>query len=232
MTTHRTEHVALFDIELAEQNPKRHELDRIKRSIQQFGYVAPAIRDERTGRLVAGNGRTAALREMHDAGPGPADKQWPPRGVRVDDDGAWLVPVTCGWSSANDTEASAYLVADNRHTELGGWDNTELADMLQGIRDNDGDGGMTLLHAAGYTDDELADLVKLMEPIDLDSLGDDLGDPDPADMWPTVSIKKVPPHVAASWRSHLDTFGGSEVEAFAALLEVDPETPPVSDWKP
>jgi hypothetical protein len=152
----------------------------------------------------------------------------PPTGIRVDPLGDWLAPVTCGWSSANDQEAAAYLVADNRHTELGGWDNPELVDMLSGLNDYD----PSLLDAAGYSAGELADMLKLAEPIDLDALGGELGDPDPVDMWPNISIKKVPPHVAASWRSHLDTYSGSEVEAFAALLEVDPETPAVSDWTP
>lgn len=150
--THRIEQLPLGAIRLAAKNPKRHDLDKIKASIRRFGLAAPALRDERTGKLVAGHGRTIALREMQATGRTPADKVWPPTGVTVAADGEWLVPVACGWASLNDSEASAYLVADNRHVELGGWDGTELADLMRGV-DTD------LAVAAGFTGDDLAGIM-------------------------------------------------------------------------
>ena len=148
-TDRRIEYLPLDDIVGAERNPKRHFADGLTASIGRFGYASPALRDERTGRLVVGHGRTEALRAMRDAG------DTPPSGVTVDDAGRWLVPVVCGWASRSDAEAEAYLVADNRHTELGGWDNQELAALLQDVQAFDPE----LLDVAGF---DLADLEELL----------------------------------------------------------------------
>jgi hypothetical protein len=71
-------------------------------------------------------------------------------------------------------------------------------------------------------------MLKANAPADLDALAAELGEPDPADMWPSIRLR-IPPHVAAAWGAYLDTHGGRETEAFAALLGVDPEAP-VTDW--
>lgn len=143
----RIEYIPLDDVAPATRNPKRHRTEALTASVNRFGFVAPALRDERTGRLVAGHGRTQALRTLRDAGATPPD------GVQVDGDGRWLVPIIVGWSSRSDAEADAYLVADNRHTELGGWDSAELVDLLGGLGDEE------LLAATGYTDDDLTALL-------------------------------------------------------------------------
>lgn len=133
----------------AARNPKGHDLPGIQKSIARFGFVAPAVMDERTGRLVAGNGRTAALQAMRDAG------QSPPAGVQLDADGRWLVPLLVGWSSRSDAEAEAYLVADNQWTVVGGWDNTALAALLDDISTVDGE----LLELTGFSEDELVKML-------------------------------------------------------------------------
>jgi len=150
----------------APNNPKQHRTDLVQRSISRFGYVAPAIIDERTGRLVVGHGRTEALLALRDQGDSP------PEGVRQADDGTWLVPVLRGWSSRSDEEAAAYLIADNRHTELGGWDNDALAKLLDDIGDPD------LVDLTGWDLEELAGL------LDTDEEMPDEGDADsePTDM--------------------------------------------------
>lgn len=142
-STHRIELLPLGSIQLAASNPKRHDLERIKASLRRFGVAAPALRDERTGTLVAGHGRTIALRELKAAGRTEADKVWPPTGVTLAADGEWLVPVACGWASLNDAEAQAYLVTDNRHVELGGWDNDALSSIMQFV-------GTDLADVAGF----------------------------------------------------------------------------------
>ncbi len=147
-------YVRLDDIREAPLNPKEHDLEAIRSSIEKFGYVTPGLLDERTGRLIAGHGRTIALRAMHYA------QDTPPAGVRLDNDGAWMVPVITGWASRNDAEAAAYLVIDNHHPTLGGWDEPGLAELLEGIRDTDPD----LLDLTGFDDDEIAQL--LGEPTD------------------------------------------------------------------
>lgn len=216
-----TEYLPLDQIRHANRNPKRHDIAALRKAIGRFGFVAPPVLDERTGQLVAGHGRIEALVEMRDAG------EAPPAGVRLAEDGSWLVPVLRGWSSRSDNEAAAYLVADNRLTDLGGWSTPDLAALLSDLGAADAE----LLAAAGYTPGEVDDLLKLVAPPDLDDLADEHGDPDPSDTWPVVRVK-VPPHVAAAWRSHLDAYDGDEVVAFAALLDVDPHNPPASDWTP
>ncbi|MEU5863525.1 hypothetical protein ABZ815_20310 [Nonomuraea sp. NPDC047529] len=141
----RIEHMRLHAIPRAVRNPKEHDLPAIRRSIEEFGCVIAGELDERTGRLVVGHGRLQVLEEMAAAG------ESPPEGVLVDDDGTWLPPIVRGWSSRSDADAEAYLIANNRTTEKGGWEERMLAEVLADVRDADPD----LLAATGYTADDL-----------------------------------------------------------------------------
>lgn len=138
----------LDDVVPAARNPKGHDLDGIQRSITRFGFVSPAVIDQRTGRMVAGHGRVLALRAMRDAG------QSPPAGVQLDAD-AWMVPMLVGWSSRSDAEAEAFLVADNEWTVRGGWDDAGLGQMLADIAEADPD----LMAVTGFTEDDLSKLL-------------------------------------------------------------------------
>ncbi len=149
MTERRVEYIPLDEVEPARLNPREHNLPALRTSISRFGFATPAVRDERTGRLVVGHGRTAALAAMR------ADGEDPPNGVMLDDDGRWLVPLVAGWASRSDVEADAYLVADNRHTELASWDDTGLHALLASIGEVDPE----LVAIAGYSDDDLAALL-------------------------------------------------------------------------
>jgi hypothetical protein len=120
----RVEYMDLDEIMPATRNPKRHDRAGIHRSISYFGLAEVPLIDERTGRLVAGHGRIADLRERIDAG------QSPPDGVDVTPDGRWLVPVIRGWASRSDEDAEAYLLASNNLTLRGGWNAAMLADVL------------------------------------------------------------------------------------------------------
>ena len=211
-----TVYLPLDDVPPAPRNPKQHDLPQLIESIREFGFVTPGIIDARTGLTVVGHGRTQALKEMREAG------EAAPRGVLQDPERGWLVPVITGWASASDEQAERFLVADNRHAELGGWDNDLLTQMLSEFSTLDG---------TGYNPEDLDDLLKTVEVPDLDKMAAELGEPDPADTWPTVKVR-VPPHVAAAWRTHLDSHDGDEVAALAALLEVDPADAGESDWQP
>lgn len=149
MDERRVEYTPLTFIEAAPRNPKRHAGDAIKKSIDRFGFAELPLIDERTGRLVAGHGRLDQLAAMR------KDGQAPPDGVRVDDAGEWLVPVVRGWQSRSDADAEAYVVASNRLTTLGGWDDAELGELLSDLQEADPD----LLAVAGYTDADLAALL-------------------------------------------------------------------------
>lgn len=177
MTNRRIEYIPLDEVEPATRNPRRHGIDGIRASIARFGFATPALRDERTGRLVAGHGRTLALAAMRQAG------EDAPAGVKVDD-GRWLVPVICGWESRSDAEADAYLVADNRHTELAGWDDAGLHALLQSIGEVDPD----LVAIAGYGADDVAALLEQASKVT--ELPPALADPDSVPDVPTEPVTK------------------------------------------
>jgi hypothetical protein len=151
---HYVDYLPLDDIRGAERNPKGHADADIKRSINRHGMAELPLLDERTGRLIAGHGRLDQLRAMREAG------QEPPAGVRVGDDGAWLAPILRGWSSRSDEEAEAYLIASNKLTELGGWDDHGLAEMLTDLADSQ------LLELTGFTGDDLDDLIASIQETD------------------------------------------------------------------
>lgn len=145
----RLEWLPLAAIKPAGRNPKRHDVTTLGTSVARFGYVEPMVMDERTGRLVAGHGRREALMKMR-----AADEQ-PPEGVRVDaESGEWCAPVLRGWSSRSDTEAEAYLLASNRLVETGGWDDSQLAELLKGLADQDA------LDGVGFGEDDIARLLE------------------------------------------------------------------------
>lgn len=152
-------YVRLDDVTPAPRNPKVHDDAGISRSIKHHGLGEVPLRDDRTGRLVAGHGRHAQLVAMHAAGATPPD------GVTVDSDGTWMMPVVTGWSSRSDEDAEAYLVGSNHLTDLGGWDDRELAEVLADLA------GVNLLELTGFHQVDLDDLLAEMEESTRDTDG-------------------------------------------------------------
>jgi hypothetical protein len=158
-TANRTvEYVPLGDIRSNPNNPKEHDDELIQESVGRFGFVEPMVRDERTGFLISGHGRAAALKAAWQRG------ETPPDGVQLGEAGVWLAPVVVGWSSANDAEASAALIALNRTTELGGWADDSLLDLLEQIS---ADGGSLL--GVGFDDEDLDDLRARLQEMEQDA---------------------------------------------------------------
>lgn len=156
----RVVYVRLSDIERWPRNPKDHDIPTIKASLQRFGFVAPLIRDDGTGRLVAGHGRQEALSALKNEGASP-----PPR-VQVAEDGEWLVPVLSGVAFADEAEAEAYLLVDNRATEIGGWDEDALGAILSELAP------LGLTDGLGWTAEEITAYtsVDVPEPVQLPEL--------------------------------------------------------------
>src|SRR3990172_6140721 len=107
-------------------NQKKQQIDTVLASMDRFGYVAPMILNERTGRLVAGHGRLQSLKKDKKEG------NQPPERIQVADS-EWLVPVVRGVAFADDREAEAYLLADNQTTILGGWNDDELKEIIASL---------------------------------------------------------------------------------------------------
>ena len=79
-----------------------------------------------------------------------------------------MVPVIKGINIDNPAEAQAYLLADNRLTELGGWKNIDLIESLNEIMEKTGD-----LDGTGY---DLEDIDTILRDLERDSFGDAAGE--------------------------------------------------------
>ena len=147
----RVEYMSVEDIQKWPRNPKDHDLHEIRKSFYRFGFIKPVLVDEGTRQLVAGHGRLDTLRILRDS------SKEPPKGVQVSKDGTWLIPVLRGVKFSNPAEAEAFLMADNRLGELGGWNRDLLSTMLEEIVDVEG-----ALEGIGF---DIADVVSMLEPI-------------------------------------------------------------------
>ncbi len=145
------EYLPLSEIVEADSNPKDHDIGQIYQSIKRFGFTQPIMMNENTGKLLAGHGRLQTLQQMKQAG-----EKTPNRIKEKDDE--WLVPVLKGISFEDDMEAQAYLIADNRLTELGGWNTGELVETLQDLIE----GGLDL-DGVGYDFDDLESMVNQID---------------------------------------------------------------------
>jgi len=147
----QVEYMPLSEIVGADINPKDHDIGQIYQSIKRFGFTQPIMMNENTGKLLAGHGRLQTLQQMKQGG------EKIPNRIK-EKDGEWLVPVLKGISFEDDMEAQAYLIADNRLTELGGWNTGELVDTLQELVE----GGFSL-DGVGYDFDDLETMVTQIE---------------------------------------------------------------------
>ncbi|MGH9158154.1 MAG: DNA methyltransferase, partial [Acidimicrobiales bacterium] len=112
-------------------NPKDHDVGALMESFQQFGYVNPIAINEDTGLVIYGHGRIAAARAAFDAGQDPPDRIW-------DDGHIWNLMVVRGIHLPA-AKGKAYLIADNRQMELGGWNEPKRLALLDNSR---GDGSV------------------------------------------------------------------------------------------
>lgn len=114
--------LANLDEVLAQGNPKRHEIDKLRASIIQNGFIDPAKWDSNLnggkGGIIYGNGRTEAivamLLDMKGTG------QSPPRGIGVHGEtGEWCIPVKFGVDAKSETAAKRFIVDHNLLTASG-----------------------------------------------------------------------------------------------------------------
>lgn len=145
----RIEYVPLASVARWPRNPKEHDLPSLRRSFARFGFVAPILLDEGTGKIVAGHGRLDSLLEAQRAGAPAPDR------IEVRN-GDWFVPVVRGVAFKSPEEAEAYLIADNRLTMAGGWDEEALAGVLGDLRKAGG------LEGIGFGEGEVERILKAL----------------------------------------------------------------------
>lgn len=146
----RVEYLPLSEIERWPRNPKLHDQKALAQSIKRFGFVQPLTVDEATGKLVAGHGRLEALIEMRKTSPEVPER------IQKTATGDWLVPVIRGVTFENEREAEAYLVADNRLVEAGGWDQEKLNQILADLSKE----GEDVLRGVGWSMSEVDDILR------------------------------------------------------------------------
>ena len=146
----RIEYIDFEEVRKWPRNPKDHDSMVVQKSMSKFGFTNPVILDDNSGRLVAGHGRLEALRRLKKSGHNA------PTRVRVEGD-KWLVPVVRGVTFESESDAEAYLLLDNRSTEIGGWQEDMLGQVLAEMD--------TSLHEyTGFFKDEISDLIKEIAP--------------------------------------------------------------------
>lgn len=161
-TTLKVQYVGLSTLKPAPRNPKDHDLGAIILSLQRFGFVTPGVINETTGQIVVGHGRAEALTEMKRTG------AVPPARIRERRDGEWMIPFVRGIEFASDEEAEAFVVTDNKLSEIGGWDWGLLPTVLSELRDVD------LLDVTGFDSEDVDTMLRnLAPPPEFPSVPDD-----------------------------------------------------------
>ena len=99
--------VPVEDLHLDPSNARTgHDIDQIAASIQEFGFADPIEAQRGTGRIIAGNGRYQAARQLK----------------------MEAVPVV--WHDMDDLQATRYGLANNRLTDKSEWDMDILPTLL------------------------------------------------------------------------------------------------------
>jgi DNA modification methylase len=118
--------------------PGDHEYEKLKRSIEEFGYVEPLVWNERTGNLVGGHQRYKIL---------------------VNEQGATEVEVSV--VDLDETREKALNLALNKIR--GDWDEEKLAQVLAELQENDLDVTLT-----GFDQEEVTELLSEYQNIEVE----------------------------------------------------------------
>jgi len=116
------------------KNPRKHDIEKLVKSIERFGFRAPLVVNKRNGDYMveAGHGRLVAARVLG------------------------LSKLPCVIVEDDELTAEAYAIADNRLQEFAEWDMPALAETL---KEFDGE----LLKTIGFTSGELDNLISELD---------------------------------------------------------------------
>jgi len=143
----KKQEVAVDKLKPYENNAKTHDADQVQKiadSITEFGFITPCLIDTEFN-VIAGHGRLAAAKLL----------------------GMNKVPCVI-IDGLTDTQRRAYILADNKLTELGGWDMELVSAELEALQGEGFDIDLT-----GFlVDDEIIDT----DPIDDCGIGDEINE--------------------------------------------------------
>lgn len=156
-------YVDIYDVFPDERNSKDHDIGVLCESMIRFGFTQPVLINEADNKILAGHGRIKALQQLHSQGYEAPKRIDVTKDTGDDKIEYWSVP--CHYININDkAEAEAYLIADNRLTEIGGWLDDKLVDSLQNILEETGS-----LDGIGWDLEDLDDLASITdEPIEVE----------------------------------------------------------------
>jgi ParB-like chromosome segregation protein Spo0J len=123
------EYVEVGTLTTHPRNARDGDIGAIITSIQKNGWFGTVVAQKSTRYILAGNHRFQAARQI----------------------GMTHVPVF--WVECDDERALAILVADNRTSDIGRWDEQGLIDILSDLQQSD------MLLGTGYDDEDLAKLL-------------------------------------------------------------------------
>lgn len=156
-------YVDIYDVVPDERNSKDHDIGVLCESMIRFGFTQPVLINDADNKILAGHGRIKALQQLHSQGYEAPKRIDVTKDIGDDKIEYWSVP--CHYININDkAEAEAYLIADNRLTEIGGWLDDKLVDSLQNILEETGS-----LDGIGWDLEDLDDLAAITdEPIEVE----------------------------------------------------------------
>lgn len=114
------------------------------------------------------------------------------------------------WTEDEEEEMLAWAIADNRTGDLGYNDPEDLFEILNSLNDLDG---------TGYTEEDRDAMLSILEPTDLDTLAEEIGDVKDTDNHQVIRLV-VPPQTYAIWKDKIKDYDGDEIACFESMLEV------------
>lgn len=123
------ETISIDQLQPHPENPRKGDLVTIAESIDANGFYGAIVAQKSTGYILAGNHRYMAAKKK----------------------GAREIPVA--WVDVDEDQAKHILLADNRTSDLGGYDEELLAELLQDVNASIG------LHGTGYNESDLDALI-------------------------------------------------------------------------
>jgi DNA modification methylase len=126
---------AVDKLRLLPGNPRRGNVDAVKRSLEAFGQRKPIVVRRSDRVVIAGNHTLQAAQAL-----------------------GWA-EVAVVWVDDDDTTSKAFALADNRTAELGDYDEAALADLIGQVGSVDPE----LLEATGWANDDLRKLLNGLE---------------------------------------------------------------------
>lgn len=129
--------IRIDDLKPYERNAKKHpedQVEKIGKSIQELGFISPCLIDQEYN-VIAGHGRIMAAKKI-----------------------GWETVPCVFVEGLTETERKAYILADNRLTEIGEWDMELVQEELAALTEENFDIGLTGFDPDMRFDDSMAQI--------------------------------------------------------------------------